>query len=202
MAERIWQSPRLFAKFDGDQEASKRLERRARTCVGYLFDQLRPGQTYRVQSWNYADGSRIKAHVWRDVLGERARVEIYTRGGFQPQYNDEMPASGWFVRLGYPRDGAFRQIFPRKEKRPVGKPWVQTYGPWQNSEMLGEQEYAGGVPSQCNIFLTRAETLPSNRGSQYSGKMRELVQLAGATSSPIPFNFGYVRVKCWRELSF
>lgn len=125
MAERIWSSPRLFAKYDGDREAAKRMERRARGCVGYLMDQLRAAQqsaedalgsrfkylkrglsdprildnvagadlqavqaefarrmaslhypTYRVQTWNYSDGSRIKAHVWRDVLGERARVEI------------------------------------------------------------------------------------------------------------------------------
>ena len=80
MPERIWHSPRLFARLDGDREAAQRLERRARTCVGYLFGQLRPGQTYRVQSWNYSDGSRIKAHVWRDGLGERARVDVFAPG--------------------------------------------------------------------------------------------------------------------------
>lgn len=130
MAERIWSGPRLFAKYYGDREAAKRLERKARGFVGYLMDQLRAEQkriedslprrfkymrramgddkitgfadrgdvaameaeynralagmsmpTYKTGTWHLSDGSRIKAYVWRDVLGERARVEVFAPGG-------------------------------------------------------------------------------------------------------------------------
>jgi hypothetical protein len=77
MAERIWTSPRLFKTLRGNKDKAARMERLARKYVGYLFDQLRPRQTYKFQTWQLADGSRIKAHVRRDVLGERARIEIF-----------------------------------------------------------------------------------------------------------------------------
>lgn len=77
MAERIWSKPALFARYAGDREAAQRMERTARAYVGYLFDQLEARQTYRTQSWRFSDGSWIKAHVWRDVLGERAAVTVF-----------------------------------------------------------------------------------------------------------------------------
>ena len=33
--------------------------------------------TYKTGTWNYDDGSRIEAQVWRDVLGERAKATIF-----------------------------------------------------------------------------------------------------------------------------
>lgn len=80
MTRRIWTKPFIKYNLSGDRTVAKSLERRARACVGYLFDQLMPNQKFRSQNWNYPDGSRITAFVWRDALGERARVEIFAGG--------------------------------------------------------------------------------------------------------------------------
>lgn len=76
MAERIWSSPRLFTTLSGDKDAARRLVRKARVCVGYLFDNLYGDQKYRRQQWRLPSGAMIDASVWRDVLGERAVVRI------------------------------------------------------------------------------------------------------------------------------
>ena len=80
MSRRIWTKPFVKSILSGNRDEARKLERKARACVGYLFDQLMPNQKYRSQNWSYADGSSITAHVWRDVFGERARVEIFAGG--------------------------------------------------------------------------------------------------------------------------
>lgn len=84
MAKRIWSSPRFFVALRGDRDAAGRLERKARIYAGYLFDQLTDGQTSRTETWTRADQYRITVTVWQDVLGERARAEIYV-----PEKGDE-----------------------------------------------------------------------------------------------------------------
>lgn len=81
MTRRIWTKPFIKYNLSGDRTVAKSLERKARACVGYLFDQLMPNQKFKSQIWNYPDGSRITAFVWRDILGERARVEVFAPGG-------------------------------------------------------------------------------------------------------------------------
>lgn len=78
MAERKWNSPRFFVSLYGDQTAARRLISRARKYAGYLFDQLRPGQTYRTQMWKEQDGALIQLFVWRDSIGERVFSKIYS----------------------------------------------------------------------------------------------------------------------------
>lgn len=77
MARRYWTNPKLKSLLSGDKVLARTLEKRARACVGYLFDQLTPNQKYRTQAWNYGNGSRIQAYVWNDVLGKRAVVKIF-----------------------------------------------------------------------------------------------------------------------------
>lgn len=78
-----WTSPRLSSVLGGDEEASRALIPVARNCVGYLFDQLSPGQKYKTQSWFLYDGSVITAYVWNDLLGKRASVHITAPGRAQ-----------------------------------------------------------------------------------------------------------------------
>lgn len=76
MAQRIWPSPRLFLSYDGDAQMAYQYIRDVRIFVGYLFDQLRPNQTYRADNRILDDGTTIRACVWRDALGERARAHV------------------------------------------------------------------------------------------------------------------------------
>lgn len=57
---------------------AERLEKTARIKVSAMLDALLPGQTFKTQHWQYLDGSRIDVSVWRDGLGERAYIKLFT----------------------------------------------------------------------------------------------------------------------------
>lgn len=59
-----------------NKQAALSLEHDARAKVGYLFDLLKPGETFRSGSWVLANGQKITAYVWNDILGKRATVRL------------------------------------------------------------------------------------------------------------------------------
>lgn len=61
-------------------EGAERLERDARIKAAALLDSLLPGQTFRTQRWTLEDGSRLDVSVWRDNLGERAHIKLFSPG--------------------------------------------------------------------------------------------------------------------------
>jgi hypothetical protein len=68
-------------RLSGDKEKARELERRARSYVGYLFDQMPERQKFRSQAFGLEDGSSIVAYVWKDKLGTRAIAKIYASPG-------------------------------------------------------------------------------------------------------------------------
>lgn len=166
----------------GDKDRARRLERKARIRVGYLFDQLRPGQTYRTDNRRLNDGSIIKIAVWRDILGERASVKIFATTG---KIISIEPGSLW-SGLADPSWEVWVDPALRGPTTWVGKNidsvWsFQSFSPEGVSiGLAGEAEKPerimftskiGAVPYQ-NIEQYSNTNLPSS----YTGKMRKIVQ--------------------------
>lgn len=61
------------------------------------------------------------------------------------------------------------------------------YGPWQASPQIAKGFI--GADSPCNPNLHWAKSVLHNKGTMYTGLMRELVQFIGGLCSPIPYNF-------------
>lgn len=59
-------------------DGAEGLERAARIKAAALLDGLLLGQTFKTQHWQLPDGSRIDISVWRDSLGERAYIKLFS----------------------------------------------------------------------------------------------------------------------------
>lgn len=168
MAERIYTGP-VKKQLRGNREDALTLEREARTKVGYLFDAMRPGETFKTGSWTLGDGRRIMAFVWNDVLGKRATVRLTGVGG-------EETIELFFCEAGLLRWNALTPYHPlkvyvgdRMRTLPLpeltdGEYYPSTYWPTQSPE----NEY----PDLLNDFYVDRNYWPSF----WSGKARLMLQ--------------------------
>lgn len=189
MSRRYWTKPKVKTILHGDKVAAKSLEKRARSYIGYLFDQLTPGQTFRTQRWINGDGTDIHVFVWRDVLGERAtaRITVPVEESIVPVTFEVEFKSGWFyVTSPITQDNTspLNKIYPRNfniETEEI------SYGPWGTSLQLARGFTPAVAP--CNALITKHDSIMHNRGSMYSGSMRYVVQLLQGVGSRIPYNY-------------
>jgi hypothetical protein len=72
-----WTSPRITLSFDGDREAARALERRARCLTGYLAGSMGERQTEKQMTFHDRNGSVIKVRVSQGVFGKQAQVQIF-----------------------------------------------------------------------------------------------------------------------------
>jgi hypothetical protein len=91
-------------RLSGDKKKARELERRARSYVGYLFDQMPERQKFRSQTFKLEDGSSIVAYVWKDKLGTRAIAKIYARPGEAPVIIQFVEDHGLLVIEDYATD--------------------------------------------------------------------------------------------------
>lgn len=75
MAEHLHLGP-VNKQYRRNHDAAAQLERDARAKVGYLFDSMMSGQTFKSGSWNLGNDQKITAYVWNDMLGKRTTVRL------------------------------------------------------------------------------------------------------------------------------
>lgn len=154
-----------------ESASGRRLELYIRKQIGLLAQQMKvTGQTFGKRINTLSDGlTSIEVMVWREHKIERAIARVYTLKA--PERNviiDLTLLNGWWHYVGV-FDGMFQRLFPRIDT---------TYGPWSQSTSMGMQ--VGEHP--LNSVLTR-------RGSQFSGRMREVVQVLGGAKDQIKYDY-------------
>lgn len=70
----------LMKQLRGRKSEARKLERKARQYVQYLFEDMHAGQTFHSGTWTLTNGRRIKAFVWNDLMGRRATVRLLAPG--------------------------------------------------------------------------------------------------------------------------